>query len=145
MRIIVLALLLPTLFACDKQRQIDCTHVDWPTLERCMDENQSKGEATMLTACLPFSEPLRTSGIWVVGFEKNDFFEGPKPPPAKIMWEGSTGAELVVDERVFKIGPDIEALQVDVVGRRALCPVGVINSYPIAVEKLQIKRRVRNR
>jgi hypothetical protein len=107
-----------------------------------MDANHSKGEATMLTACLPFSERLSTSGIWVVGFEKNDFFEGPKPPPGQIMWEGSTGASLVVDEKVYKPNHDIEAFQVDVLGRRALCPVGPINPYPIAVEKLQIKRRL---
>jgi hypothetical protein len=107
-RIIVLGLLLPLLFACDKQRQIDCTQVDWRSLERCMDANKSKGEAAMLTACLPFSEPLKTTGVWVIGFERNDFFEGPKPPPVQTMWEASTGAELVVDEKIYKWKPKPE-------------------------------------
>jgi len=99
----------------------------------------------MLTTCLPFSEPLNTTGIWVVGFEKNDFFEGPKPPSAQIMWEESTGAELVVDEKVYRPNHDIEALEVELVGRRALCPTGVINAYPIAVETLHIRRRLGRR
>lgn len=110
-----------------------------------MDENQLKGEATMLTACWPFSEPIKTSGIWVVGFEKNDFFEGPKAPPAQNIWQGSTGAELAVDEKVYEPKHEIEALEVTLVGRRALCPIGVINSYPIAVERLQIRRSLGTR
>lgn len=110
-----------------------------------MEANKSKGETTMLTACLPFSAPLRTSGIWVVGFEKNDFFEGSKPPPTRVMWEGSTGAELIVDEKTYRSNHRIEALQVEVIGRRALCPIGAANPYPIAVETLQIKRRLGSR
>jgi hypothetical protein len=97
----------------------------------------------MLVACLPFSQPLKTSGIWIVGFEKNDFFEGPRPPPAELMWTSSTGAELIVDAKtVHPGGGHIEALEVDVVGRRALCPLGAINPYPIAVQQLQIRRRI---
>ena len=115
-----------------------------------MEANKSKGEATMVLACLPFSEPLQTSGVWVIGFEKNAFFEGPKPPPNDILWEGSTGASLIVDDKVFKPGPhsetfQVEALQVEVVGRRALCPVSNIDPYPIAVEELHILRRLGRR
>jgi len=98
----------------------------------------------MLTACLPFSQPLKTTGVWIIGFETNIFFEGPKPPAVEDMWDRTTGAELVVDEKIYKWvpKPEIEALQVDLVGRRSLCPVGAINPYPIAVQKLQIRRRL---
>lgn len=95
----------------------------------------------MLIACLPFSEPLKTSGVWLVGFEKNDFFENPWRPNSTMM-QASTGAALIVDEKIYRPGKEIEALQVDLVGRRALCPVGVINSYPIAVEKLRMTKRL---
>jgi hypothetical protein len=88
-----------------------------------------------------------TKGTWVVGFEKNDFFEGPRPPPTDVMWIDSTGADLILDddklqEKVAPAGPQTYAFQVDVVGRRALCPVGNLNAYPVAVEKLKINRRI---
>ena len=132
----------PFIAACTNQEQIDCTSIDLPTIERCHQKNQGKGEVAALVACLPFSPPLKTSGVWVVGFEKNDFFEGRPSPPPNVIWTDSTGAELLVDEKIFKPRNDTEALQVELVGRRALCPLGVINPYPIAVEKLQITKRM---
>jgi len=45
------------------------------SIDQCADKHREKGEAGRVVACLPFSSPLKTSGIWVVGFEKNDFFE----------------------------------------------------------------------
>jgi hypothetical protein len=86
-----------------------------------------------------------------VGFEKNDFFEGwgKRVPPADLLWTEATGASLIVDDKVRQviapIGPTIYALQVEVVGRRALCPSGVLNAYPIAVEKLKVTRRIGTR
>jgi NMD protein affecting ribosome stability and mRNA decay len=101
-----------------------------------------------MVACLPFSERLVTSGVWVVGFEKNDFFEG-FTPPADVMWTESTGSSLIVDdkvqEKVAPTGPQTYAFEVEVVGRRALCPTSVLNAYPIAVEQLRIKRLVGTR
>ena len=117
--------------------------MDMAALDRCWERNRAKGEASALVGCLPFSEQLSTEGVWVVGFEKNDFFEGKRPPPRDLLWSQSTGAELIVDERVFKppVHPT-QALEVAVVGRRALCPVGLLNAYPIAVQKLRVRRRV---
>lgn len=112
------------------------------SIDQCADKNRAKGEAEMMVACLPFSSLLKTSGIWVVGFEKNDFFEGGPPPPPEIMWRQGTGADLIVDEKLFHPTPDVQAYQVDVVGRRALCPMGAINPYPIAVESLAIRKRL---
>ena len=122
--------------------------MDLQSVDRCFEQNRANGEAASLVACLPFSERLVTSGIWVVGFEKNDFFEGrgARLPPADVMWKQSTGASLIVDdkvqEKVAPAGPHVYALQVEVVGRRALCPVGVLNAYPIAVQQLKIMRRI---
>jgi hypothetical protein len=122
--------------------------MDMASVMRCFDQNRAKGEAVSLVTCLPFSERLTTSGIWVVGFEHNDFFEGwgSRPPPPDIMWKDSTGASLIVQEEVEEkaapSGPRLYALEVDVVGRRALCPVGGITPYPIAVEQLKVKRRI---
>jgi len=103
----------------------------------------------MLIACLPFSQPIKTQGTWVIGFEKNDFFEGRRPPPADLMWTGSTGSQLILDEKdrgkIPPVGPQTYALQVDLVGRRALCPIGLIDVYPIAVEQLTIERRIATR
>ena len=135
--------------ACHREQPLDCTKVDLPELDRCFEQNRDKGEPAQSVACLPFSKPLLTSGLWVVGFEKNDFFEGwgVRLPPADVMWNRSTGADLIVDEKMLKkvapnVGPQTYALQVDVVGRRALCPAGALNAYPIAVEKLTVKRRI---
>lgn len=120
-----------------------------PSLDHCFEQNRGKGEAASSVACLPFSKRLMTSGIWVVGFEKNDFFEGlgARVPPADVLWNESTGANLIVDQEVLKkvapnVGPQTYAFQVDVVGRRALCPAGALNAYPIAVEKLTIRRLI---
>jgi hypothetical protein len=142
-------LLLPLLSGCTHHEQVDCTALQWPALSKCFDENKSRGEPASLLACLPFSQPVKTEGTWVVGFEKSDFFEGKRIPPADVMWTQSTGSDLIVDdrtrERIAPAGPQIYAFQVDVVGRRALCPIGVLNSYPIAVERLKIKRRIGSR
>jgi len=134
--------------ACDGEQPLDCTKVDLASLHRCFEENRDKGEAASSVACLPFSKPLLTSGIWVVGFEKNDFLEGwgARVPPADVMWNESTGAELIVNENILKklapnLGPQTYAFQVEVLGRRAMCPAG-LNPYPIAVEKLTVKRRI---
>jgi len=133
--------------ACQQQKPLDCTKVDLASVDRCFEQNRAKGEAASLVACLPFSERLMTNGTWVVGFEKNDFFEwGARVPPADVMWTESTGASLIVGdkvrEKVAPAGPQTYAFQVDVVGRRALCPLGALNGYPIAVEKLKINRRI---
>lgn len=125
--------------------------MDLQSEDRCFEQNRAKGEPVRVVACLPFSKPLVTNGIWVVGFEKNDFFEGlgKRVPPADFLWTRSTGASLVVDdkvqERIAPVGPEIYALEVEVVGRRALCPVGLLNAYPIAVEKLKVIRRIGKR
>lgn len=144
MRITILLAAFATVSACGHQKPVDCTKVDLIALDRCWEKNRSKGEASALVACMPFSERISTDGIWVVGFEKNDFLEGMKRPPNdELLWSESTGAELAVDESLFKrpLHP-MAAFEVEVVGRRALCPVGFPNPYPIAVEKLRIKRRI---
>src|SRR6476620_11170446 len=119
MRALGLILILVFASACDKQHQLDCTHLDLQAVDRCAEANRTKGQAASLVACLPFSERLKTSGTWIVGFEKNDFFEGGEVPPPDRMWVESTGASLIVDEKVEqKIvpnGPQIQALQVEVV------------------------------
>ena len=48
-------------------------------------------------------------------------------------------------EKVAPSGPLTYALEVEVVGRRALCPLGAMNPYPIAVEKLKVIRRIATR
>ncbi len=138
------------LSSCGKQQPFDCSKIDLPAVDRCFDQHRAKGEPAGLVACLPFSQQLKTSGTWVVGFEKNDFFEwGPRVPPAEVLWTESTGASLIVDDKIEQkvapTGPQIYALQVEVVGRRALCPLGVINAYPIAVEMLKVTRKIGTR
>jgi hypothetical protein len=73
--------------ACEKQQPLDCAKGQLPALDHCFDQNRAKGEPASLVACLPFSERLMTSGTWVVGFEKNDFFEGwgSREPPADVL------------------------------------------------------------
>ena len=148
MRALLIMWVLLALGGCRKEEPLDCTKIDMERELRCFDENRAKGEAESAVACLHFSKQLKTSGIWVVGFEKNDFFEGwgQRPPPADIMWTASTGASLIVNDavrqKVAPPGPGFYAFEVDVVGRRALCPVGGIIPYPIAVEQLKVKRRI---
>jgi hypothetical protein len=151
MRPLSLVALLVAVGACQKEQPLDCINVDLQSVSGCFEQNRAKGEPASLVACLPFSKPLTTTGIWVVGFEKNDFFEGSgrDVPAADFLWTEATGASLIVDEGVQRavapVGPKIYALQVDVVGRRALCPVGSPNAYPIAVEKLEVRRRIGTR
>lgn len=138
------ALLVPLFLAlgsCDA-RVVDCVKIDFATVDRCFQENRAKGDAAKVVACMPFSERISTEGYWVVGFEKNDFFEGSAPPPEKLLWSGSTGADLIVDEKPFKVPEEPQAFEVDVVGRRALCPMSLINAYPIAVEQIHVRRRI---
>lgn len=149
MRALLLICLALGVCACHDEQALDCTKVDLPSLDRCFEKNRDKGEAARSVACLPFSKPLMTSGIWVVGFEKSDFLEGwgARVPPADVLWKESTGADLIVDDEMLKkvapsIGPQSYAFQVDVVGRRALCPAGYPNAYPISVEKLTIRRLI---
>lgn len=138
-----------TASACEKGQPVDCTKLNMQSVDRCFEQNRAKGEAATLITCLPFSEPLTTDGVWVVGFEKNDFFEGRLSVPPDVMWNESTGASLIVDDKaqqkIAPVGPHFYAFQVEVVGRRALCPVGAMNPYPIAVESLRIVRRIANR
>jgi hypothetical protein len=151
MRPLSLIALLVSLGACQKEQPLDCMNVDLQSEHDCFEQNRAKGERASLLACLPFSEPLMTTGIWVVGFEKNDFFEGfgKHLPAADFLWTEGTGASLIVDDdvrrRIAPVGPKIHALQVDVVGRRALCPVSFPNAYPIVVEKLEVRRRIGTR
>jgi hypothetical protein len=142
MRFRIWLVVLPLLGGCTRQPQIDCAAIQWPTLSKCFDEHRSEGEYAGYLACFPFSEPLKTEGTWVVGFEKNDFWEGRRPPPAEVLWNDSTGAQLWVDEKLYRpaVGK-VEALQVEVVGRRAMCAVGPINPYPIIVQSLHIKAK----
>lgn len=130
------------LTACDEQPLVDCTRLDMAAVERCWDRRRGDGEASAVVACLPFSQRLSTEGFWVVGFEKNDFFEGKNRPPDKVLWSGSTGAALILNEGVFNVPERTQAFEVSVVGRRALCPMGATHAYPIAVEKLEVRRRV---
>lgn len=150
MRALSLIALLVAAGACHKEQPLDCTKTDLQSVDRCFEHNRAKGEPATLVACLPFSEPLVTTGIWVVGFEKNDFFEGwGKRGPPGDLWTGGTGASLILDEktreRIAPVGPEIHAFEVDVVGRRALCPVGILSAYPIAVEKLKVRARIGKR
>jgi hypothetical protein len=89
---------------------------------------------------------VKTEGTWVVGFEKNDFFEGQQRPRADMMWTKPTASGLIVDdkvqEKVAPAGPHIYAFQVNVVGRRPLCPIGIVNPYPVVVQQLKIIRRI---
>lgn len=142
MRHIILLALLPFLVACGKPETVDCTGIDFEASERCFEGKRDSGWATALIACFPFSQPLTTQGVWVVGFEKNDFFEGLRRPPEEVLWTDHTGAELIVDEAIFQPTNETRAFEVAVRGRRALCPMDVINPYPIAVETLQIKRQI---
>lgn len=142
MRHIIVLALLSLLAACGKPGPIDCLGLDLEASERCFEDKRGSGWATAMIACFPFSQPLTTQGVWVVGFEKNDFFEGLQRPPKEVLWTDHTGAELIVDEAIFQPTNETRAFEVAVRGRRALCPLDVINPYPIAVEKLQIKRRI---
>jgi hypothetical protein len=149
MRVLMLAWLPLLVGACRDEQPIDCTAINLPTINRCFEQNRAKGEVFSVVACLPFSERLTTRGVWVVGFEKNDFFEQSFTPPSEIMWTASTGSSLIVDDkiqqRVAPVDSHLYAFEVNVVGRRALCPVGDINAYPIAVEKLKITGRIGRR
>lgn len=143
MRPIILLALLPVLVACGKPEPVNCVGMDLEASERCFEDKRDSGWATAMIACYPFSQPLTTQGVWVIGFEKNDFFEGwRRRPPEEVLWTDHTGADLIVDEAMFKPTNETRAFEVAVRGRRALCPLDVINPYPIAVEKLQIKRRI---
>jgi hypothetical protein len=146
-----LLLILPLLLAgaCKQTRPVDCTQIDFEAVMRCYEKNASKGEVARSVACLPFSERLTTSGTWVLGLEKNTFFEGSGTPHAEVMWKESTGASLIVDEGILNNIPwakrETRAFRVDVVGRRALCAIDILNSYPIAVEKLTVKGHIGSR
>ena len=136
----VLSLLaLALLSSCGEEQVVDCRSNLTAKTARCLDENMSKGERGMLLACLPFSEPVKTSGLWVIGFEKNDFFEGKRPITGSIITQDSD-TELVWDEDLRSKAP-YDALEVEVTGRRSLCEFTKVTPHLIVAENLKVKSR----
>ena len=108
-----------------------------------MSENQSKGDRAMLLKCLPFSEPEKIAGLWVVGFEKNDFFEGRRPTGRSIITRASDTKLVAVDD-VRSTAP-YDALEVELTGRRLLCPTNPVQPHLIVANDLRVKSRRRLR
>jgi hypothetical protein len=106
---------------------------------RCMEENGSRGERATLLKCLPYSEPVKITGLWVVGFEKNDFFEGMRPTGESIIRQDSD-TELVTNADVRSTAP-YDALEVELTGRRSLCRFTEVTPHVIVVDNLKVKSR----
>lgn len=106
---------------------------------RCTEENEAKGQRAVLLNCLPFSDPVKTTGLWVIGFEKNDFFEGKRPAEKDIITQDSD-TELVWDGDVRSTAP-YDVLEVELTGRRSLCEFTGITPHLIVAEELKVKSR----
>jgi hypothetical protein len=104
-----------------------------------MHENESRGQRAMLLKCLPFSEPEHITGLWVIGFEKNDFFEGSRPTGPSIITQDSD-TELVTDKDVHSTAP-YDALEVELTGRRSLCEFSEITPHLIVADHLRVRSR----
>lgn len=126
---------------CNRPETVDCTRINAAAL-KCSEENHQAGDKAWLLRCLPFSTPVRTRGVWVTGFEKNDFFEYKRP--ASI--EETSDTELVLDEKNDITDGDpgsTEALEVDLIGRRTLCEFTRIKPHLIVVDKITVTRRIK--
>lgn len=130
---------LASLSSCGHVETVDCDHYLRPETARCLELNEAKGERAMLLACLPFSAPVKTSGLWVVGFEKNDFFEGKRPAVESMLTEESD-TELVWDGDVRSQSP-YNALEVQLTGRRSLCRFTELTPHLIVADELKVKGR----
>ena len=138
MRLVCL-LSLALLASCGGQTPVDCSRYEGPDTLRCMEENESKGERAMLLECLPFSGPEKITGLWVIGFEKNDFFEGRRPTGDSIRTQDSD-TELVTDEDLHSTAP-YDALEVELTGRRSLCEFTGVSPHLVVADDLRVKSR----
>ncbi len=108
-----------------------------------MEKNQPRGEPAMLLACSPFSSPRKVRGVWVVGFEMNEFFAGEwpdEPPPLS----RDSDTELVVTEQQserLRSSAPYDVLWVELTGRHSLCPFTSFTPDLIVVEDIEVRRR----
>ena len=132
----VLTLALASLASCGPE-PVECSRFEGAATLRCMDEMESKGERAMLLKCLPFSEPEEISGVWVTGFERNAFFEGRRATDEYIL-TGYSDTELITAEG-GRATENYEALEVELTGRRSLCPFTKITPHLIVADKMKVK------
>jgi hypothetical protein len=127
------------LTACGGPRSIDCSQRKDADTLRCIDRNAAKGDRATLLACSPFSGSEKIAGLWVTGFEKNDFFEGDRPSGNEVVTRVSD-TELVTDEHVRSAAP-YDAMEVELVGRRSMCAITKLKPHLILVDEMKVKER----
>jgi len=124
--------------SCTSPSSPDCTHLNPIHTSQCFDQERSKGERQMLLRCFPFSPPEKISGLWVVGFEKNDFFEG-KAAPTESDLSKNSGTRLISDDSRPSESGIVKAFQVQLTGRRSICEFSKIDPHLIIVDRITVQ------
>lgn len=111
-----------TVAGCKASPPQDCSLAGRQVLQ-CMEDHIGSDDRALLLACLPFSKPQRISGTWVYGFELNQFFSGQRAS-SQFLRSVESDTSLEVEDDI----PNDErrrVFQVDVIGRRSRCDMGV--------------------
>lgn len=126
------------LTSCNGGPPQDCKVVrhDAPT---CIQRFSGQADRELLLGCFPFSKPARITGTWVHGFEINEFYEGQHASPAPIN-KKIANTELEIDT-ADRVGPFPKVFQMDFVGRRSQCDMGIPN-HIIIVDRIFARREV---
>jgi len=135
--------LLLALVSCGEPDLVDCTKLNTAETLSCMERNEAQGEPAMLLACLPFSSPEKIKGVWILGFEKNDFFAGEWPDEPPPVGRVSHTEVVVSKERLERLrsSAPYDALWVELTGRRSLCRFTGLTPHLIVADNLEVRRR----
>jgi hypothetical protein len=116
---------------------------DEKSAARCLTANAPRGETEATLTCFPFSEPQYLSGIWVTGLESSTFFEGAKTFESSMLFEGgdtwlTPDAARPETTRSMQ-GEATRAYQVELIGRRSLCP-GYYGHLGVYRQEVRVER-----
>jgi hypothetical protein len=126
---------------CAPRTSVNCADFDDDKIAQCFDRAEQKSDQrAMLLKCVPFSKSEKIEGLWLVGFEKNDFFEGRSSPRAAD-WAKDSNTELFANDEVIGRTMATQALQVTVKGRRSLCKFTDLTPNLIVAEEIVVRRR----
>ena len=110
----------------------------------CIKRNAADSEHDQLSACSPFSAPVRMKGLWVIGLERSSFFENETRYDSSL--HGGDDVWLYVEDAVRKKFDASNAVfTVEIIGRRAMCEgqwghMGMSRGAVIADRMVSIRR-----
>jgi hypothetical protein len=95
--------------------------------QQCAAQHGQSNERELLLACLPFSQPGRLGGVWVIALENSSFFEGAvsfRPEMSNSIGAWLEPDQWRPDQTRAAQGERVRAYLVEFVGRRSLCRSG---------------------